>query len=74
MKRFISEEFKKLFITNSHKFIIGLTIDGKYRWQQNERKGDISSALTVQELLFISELFKDIQGEILLILHFKTMW
>ena len=43
----------------------GLTIDGKHACQQEEeQKGDISTALTVQEQLFISELFKDIQDAI----------
>ena len=53
---------------------IGLTLDGKHVWQQEEEKGDSSIVLTVQEQLFNSELFKDIQDAILLILHFRTMW
>ena len=32
-----------------------------------------STALMIQEQLFISELFKDIQDAILLILHYRTM-
>ena len=36
-------------------------------------KGDISTALIFQELLFISELFKDIQDVISLIFHYRTM-
>ena len=57
-----------------HKFFIGLTIDGKHAWQQEEeRKGDISIALMFQEQSFISELFKDIQDAIFLIFHFRTM-
>ena len=36
-------------------------------------KGDSSTVLIIQEQLFISELFKDIQDAILLILHYKTM-
>ena len=34
----------------SHKLLIGLTIDGKHAWQQEEeQKGDISIALMFQE-------------------------
>ena len=50
MKRFISGELKNIFRVNSHKFLIGLTIDGKHDWQQEEeQKGDISTALAVHE-------------------------
>ena len=74
MERFISGELKNIFRVNLHKFLIGLTIDGKHAWQQEEeQKGDISTALTFQEQLFISELFKDIQEAILLILYCRTM-
>ena len=67
-ERFISRELKNIFRVNFHKFLIGLTIDGKYVWQQDEeQKGDISTAL------MFSELFKDIQDAILLILHYRTM-
>ena len=38
-----------------------------------ERKEDSSTVLMLQEQLFISELFKDIQDAILLILHYRTM-
>ena len=48
---------------NFHKLLIGLTIVGKHAWQQEEeRKGDISTALMFQEQLFTSELFKDTSG------------
>ena len=50
MERFISGESKKIFRTNSQSLFIGLTIDGKYAWQQEEeQKGDISTALIFQE-------------------------
>ena len=50
MERFISGELKNIFRVNSHKFLVGLTIVGKHACQQEEeRKGDISTALTVQE-------------------------
>ena len=72
MERFISGELKRIFRVNSHRFLIGLTIDGKHAWQQEEeQKGDISIALMIQEQLFISELFKDIQDAILLILYLQ---
>ena len=38
MERFISGELKNIFRVNSHKFLIGLTIDGKHAWQQEEEQ------------------------------------
>ena len=74
MERFISGELKNIFRVNFHKFLIVLTIVGKFAWQQEEdQKEDISIALIIQEQLFISELFKDIQEAILLILNCRTM-
>ena len=35
-ERFISGELKKIFRINSHNLFIGLTIDGKHVWQQEE--------------------------------------
>ena len=47
---------------------------GKFAWQQEEvPKGDISTALIFQEQLFTSELFRDTQDVVALILHYKTM-
>ena len=64
-----------IFRVNFHKFLIGLTINGKHAWQQEEeQKEDISTALMIEEQLFISELFKDIQDATLLILQYRTMW
>ena len=34
----LSGEVKKIFRTNFHKFLIGLTIDGKHAWQQEEEQ------------------------------------
>ena len=74
-ERFISGELKNIFRVSSHKLLIGLTIDGKHAWQQEEeQKYDSNTAAMIQELLFISELFKDIQDAVLLILHCKIMW
>ena len=68
-------KIKKIFRTNSHSLFIGLTIDGKYAWQQEEdQKGEFSTALMIQEYLFISVLFKDFQCVTLLILHCRTTW
>ena len=41
--------------------------------QEEDQKGDISTALIFQEQLFISELFKDTQDVVSLILHCRTM-
>ena len=38
LKRFNSGESKKIFRVNSHRFQIGLTIDGKHAWQEEEQK------------------------------------
>ena len=57
-----------------HKYRIGLMIDGKLVWQQEEvRKGDISIALIIREESFTSELFKDTLETILLILRYRKM-
>ena len=37
-ERFISGESKKIFRIHSHNLLIGLTIDGKHAWQQEEQK------------------------------------
>ena len=47
---------------------------GKHAWQQEEDpKEDISAALIFQEQLSTSELFKDIQDAISLILRYRTV-
>ena len=74
MEQFISGELKKIFRVSSHTLLIGLTVGGKYAWQEEEeQKEDSSTVLVILEQLFISELFKDIQDAILLILHYRTM-
>ena len=56
------------------KKLIVLTIDGKTCLAAGGGvKGDSSTVLIFQEQLFLSELFKDIQDAILLILHYRTM-
>ena len=41
--------------------------------KEEVQKGDSSTVLMIQEQLFLSELFRDIQDATLLILHYKTM-
>ena len=41
--------------------------------RRRSEKENISAVLMIQDQLFISELFKDIQVAILLVLHYKTM-
>ena len=68
-----SGESKKIFRVSSHNLFISLTVGGKHAWQQEgERKEDSSTVLMVQEQLFISDLLKDIQDAILLILDYRT--
>ena len=74
MEQFNSGESSFIFGINFHKTNIGRMIVGKFAWQQEEeQKGDISTALIFQEQMFIFELFKDIQDVISLILHYRTM-
>ena len=48
---------------------------GKYAWQEEEEiRENSSTALILKEQLCISELFRDIQDAILLILRYRTMW
>ena len=73
-EQFNSGRSRIIFRVSFHRHLIGLTIVGKHAWQQEEdQKGDISTALIFQEQLFTSELFKDIQDVISLILHYRTM-
>ena len=73
-EQFNSGESSFIFAINFHKTNIGQMIVGKYAWQQEEdRKEDISTALIFQEQLFTSELFKDTQDVVSLILHYRTM-
>ena len=73
MEQFNSGELSFIFEINSHKYSIGLMSVGKLVWQQEEvQREDISIALIIQEQ-FTSELFKDIQDVVSLILHYRTM-
>ena len=73
MEQFISGESKKINKISSHTLLIGLTVSGKYAWQEEEIREDSSDVLILQEQLCISELFRDIQDAILLILRYRTM-
>ena len=74
MEQLSSTESNSIFEVILHKYSIGLMIVGKVVWQQEEDPNeDVSIALLFQEQFFISELFKDIQDAILLILHYRTM-
>ena len=58
--------------SSSRNLFIGPMVGGKYAWQQEEEIWkDSSTVLMLQELLFISELFRDIQDAILLIFHYQ---
>ena len=73
-EQFNSGESSFIFGINFHKTNIGQMIVGKHAWQQEEdQKEDISIALIFQEQLFTSELFKDTQDVVSLILHYRTM-
>ena len=74
MEPFNSGELQKIFRNISCIALIGLIASGKHVWQQEEeQKEDSSTVLILQEQLCISDLFKDIQEAILLILHYRTM-
>ena len=61
---------KMIFGTNLRILDIGLMKCGRAPWQEEEEtRKDTSTVLILQEQLCISELFKDIQDAILLILH-----
>ena len=63
MERFISGELKNIFRVNSHKFLIGLTIDGKNAWQQEEeQKGDFSTALIISGTIVYLRALQGLSG------------
>ena len=76
MERFISGEQRKIFRIHSHNLFIGLTIDGKHVWQQEDeqKKGNSSTVLIHQEQSCTSEVFKAIQDAVSLILLYRTMY
>ena len=74
MERFNSGELRIIFRNISRTVLIGLTTSGRKAWQEEEEtRKDTSTVLMLQEQLCISELFKDIQDAILLILLYRTM-
>ena len=66
--------YKIIFhLRNHHSHIIGLMIDGKLVWLQEEDRNEfISSALIIWEQLSTSVLFKDILEALSLILRYRT--
>ena len=81
IKRYIEKGMEQLNFARSsfifeiiiHKYRIGLMIDGKLVWlQEDDPKEDISIALIIWEQLSTSVLLKDIRGAISLILHYRT--
>ena len=60
MERFISGEYKKICRIHSHNLFVGLTIDGKYAWQQEKQKGDFSTALMIHGTIVY---FRALQGQ-----------
>ena len=75
MEPFNSGELKKIFRNISCIALIGLLTSGKRAWQEEEEiREDFSTVLIHQEQLCISELCRDIQDAILLILRYRTIW
>ena len=74
MEQFNSGKLNFIIEINSHKYSIGLMIDGNLVWQQEEgQKGDVSIALISREEFFSSVLFRDTLDIISLILRYRTM-
>ena len=74
MEQFNSGEFRKIFRNIPRIPLIGLMASAKHAWQQEEEiRKKSSTVLILGEHLCISELFKDIQDAILLILRYRTM-
>ena len=72
---FNSGELKNIFRNIYCNHFIGLTASGKHAgWEEEEARKDSSTALMFQELLFISELFRDVLDAIPLIFHSRTMF
>ena len=73
MEQLNSTESNSIFEIIIHKYTIGLMIDGKFVWlQEEDRNEDISIALIIWDQLFISVLFKDILEAISLIPRYRT--
>ena len=67
-------ELNPIFEVIIHRYIIGLMIDGKLVWlQEEDQNEDISIALIIREQFFSSGLFKVILEAISLILRYRTM-
>ena len=73
MEQFNSGELKEIFRHIPCIALIGLIASGRKAWQEEETRKDTSTVLILHEQLCISELFKDIQDAILLILLYRTV-
>ena len=74
MEQFNFTESNSIFEAIIHKYIIGLMIEGKLVWLQEEvRNEDISIALIIREQFSTSALFKVILEATSLILRYRTM-
>ena len=74
MEQLNSGESNSIFEVIIHKYIIGLMIDGKLVWlQEEDRNEDISIVLIIREQFSTSALFKVILEAISLILRCRTM-
>ena len=74
MEQLNSTESNSIFEVIIHRHRIGLMIDGKLVWLQEEDPNeDISIALIIREQFSTSVLFKDLLETILLILRYRTM-
>ena len=75
MEQFNSTKSNSIFRIIIHKYSIGLMIDGKLVWLQEEDPNeDISIALIIWEQFSTSVLFKDILEAISLILRYRIMY
>ena len=82
IKRYSEKKMEQLNFTESnsifeviiHRYIIGLMVDGKLVWlQEEDQNEDISIALIIREQFSTSALFKVILETISLILRYRTM-
>ena len=74
-EQFISGEWKKIFRVSSHILFIGLTVSGKYVWQQEEeQKEDFSIAVYSGTIDCLFPRSSGTSGRILLIFYFRIMW
>ena len=78
MEQLISGELQKIFRISSHTLFIGLTVRGKYSWQEEEEIREDSNSCSDSSGTIVSfRALLDIQDAISLNslnLHYRTMW